>query len=77
MRVHGFQVLKDLVNVCLKLYYIDYQSDKILCTDASDNAIGAFLYQKTKILPDAIEQPIRFLSKTLTPVQSRWCGSIA
>jgi hypothetical protein len=71
-RVHAFQVLKDLVNVCPKLYYIGYQSDIILCTDASDYAIGAHLYQKAKKMLDVIEQPIRFLSKTLTPVQSRW-----
>ena len=32
MRVHEFQVLKDLVNVWPKL---DYRSDIILCTDAS------------------------------------------
>ena len=70
--VHAFQVLKNLVNVCPKLYYIDYQSDIVLCTDASDYAIGAYLYQKAKNTPNAIEQPIRFLSKTLTPVQSRW-----
>ena len=63
-----FQVLKNLVNVCSKLYYIDYQSDIVLCTDA----IGTYLYQKAKNTPDAIEQPIRFLSKMLTPVQSRW-----
>jgi len=68
--VHAFQVLKNLVNVCPKLYYIDYQSDIVLCTNASDYAIGAYLYQKAKNKPDAIEQPIRFLSKTLTPVQS-------
>ena len=66
MRVHTFQVLKDLMNVFPKLYYIDYQSEIIFCTDASDYAIlGA------KKLPDVIEQPIRFLSKTLMPVL-RW-----
>ena len=38
------------LTVCPKLYYIiHYQSDIILCTDASDYAIGAYLYQKAKI----------------------------
>ena len=46
--VHAFQVLTDLVSVCSKLYHIDNQSDIVLCTDASDNAIGAYLYQKAK-----------------------------
>jgi len=45
--VHAFQVLKDLVNVCPKLYYINYQSDIILCTYASDYAMGAYLYQNS------------------------------
>ena len=34
--------------------------------------LAYFVYQKAKNSPDAIEQPIWFLSKTLTPVQSRW-----
>ena len=76
MRVHAFQILKDLVNVCPKLYYIDYQFDIILYTDASDYAIGTNLYQKAKYSPDAIEQPIRLLGKTLIPVQCRWSYAI-
>ena len=45
---HAFKILKDMVNVWQKLDYIDYQSDTILCTDESDYAIGAYLYQKAK-----------------------------
>ena len=46
------------------------QSYIIRCTDASDYAIG-ILIPKGQNSPDAIEQTIRFLNKTLTPVQSR------
>ena len=49
-----------------------YLSDIVLCTDASDHAIGAYLYQKEKTSPDTIKQPIRFLSKIFNLVQSRW-----
>ena len=70
--VHALQILKDLVNVCPKLYYINFQSDIILCTEASDYAIGAYLYQNAKNSPDTIEKPIRFRCKMLTHVQMRW-----
>ena len=42
---HAFQVLKDLVNEFPKPLYIDYRSNIILCTDASDYAIGTYLHQ--------------------------------
>jgi hypothetical protein len=41
----AFHKLKDLVNSCPKLYYVDYTLPIYLCTDASDYAIGAYLYQ--------------------------------
>ena len=63
--MHAFQVLKNLVNIFPKLYYIDYELDIILCLHH-----WHILIPKGKNSPDTIEQAIRFLSKTFTPVQS-------
>ncbi len=43
----AFALLQDAINNCPKLYYVDYSKDSriLLCTDASDYAIGAYLYQ--------------------------------
>ena len=70
-------IVKNLINVCPTLYLnnIYYQSDLILCTDTYDYDIGAYLYQKAKnclMLLSNQAISIRFLSETLTPVQSRW-----
>jgi hypothetical protein len=65
----GFELLKSAINACPLLYYIDYNLPIILCTDASNYAIGGYLYQISK---DNLEQPIRFLSKTLSGAQLRW-----
>jgi hypothetical protein len=68
----AFLRLKDLVNACPKLYYVDYTLPIYLCTDASDYAIGAYLYQVRLIDNIEYHEPIRFLSKTLTGAQLRW-----
>jgi hypothetical protein len=43
-----------------------------LCTDASDYAKGAYLYQVRLIDDIEYHEPIRSLSKTLTGAQLRW-----
>ena len=68
----AFFTLKGLVNACPKLYYIDYKLPIVLCTDASDYAIGAYLYQVERKDGVDKQQPIRFLSKSLTGAQLRW-----
>ena len=40
----------------------------ILMTDASDFGIGAYCYQ----LVDNVEQPVAFVSKSLTSTQYKW-----
>ena len=67
--IASFYKLKDQVNECPKLYYIDDKMDVYLCTDASDYAIGAYLYQLSS---ENKEFPIRFLSKSLNSIQQRW-----
>eukprot|EP00969_Alexandrium_andersonii_P159352 7040487-Alexandrium_andersonii.AAC.1 len=47
---------------------MDEHAPIYLETDASDYGIGAYLYQ----LVDGTQQPIVFLSKTLSKVQQRW-----
>jgi len=68
--MHPFQILKDLGNACLKLYHIDFQSDIISWTDASDYNM-AYLYQMVTKFPNAIEQSVRFLSKTVNRVDGQ------
>jgi hypothetical protein len=68
----AFSHVKDLINACPKLYFIDYQAEIILCTDASDYALGAYLFQNIIRDGATIEQPIRFLSKSFTGPQLRW-----
>jgi hypothetical protein len=65
----SFERLKELINECPKLYYLNEKYPIVLCTDASDYAIGAYLFQVDEELK---ERPIRFLSKTLCGAQLRW-----
>ena len=51
-----------------KLYFMDNSADIVLETDASDYGIGAFLYQ----VVDKVNQPVAFISKSLSKVQQRW-----
>ena len=67
-----FERLKASVNVCLKLYSIDYSSRIILCTDASDFAHGTYVCQ-LRPLPNegVVEEPIRFLGGIFHGRQTR------
>jgi hypothetical protein len=72
---HAFQNLKDGVNACPKLYFISYAPEFriFLCTDASDYAFGAYLYQEyTDTKGNRVEQPIRFLSQSFRGAQLNW-----
>jgi hypothetical protein len=66
---NSFVQLKSAINNCPLLYYMDYNLPITLCTDASNYAIGAYLFQTAE---DGKELPIRFLSKTLSGAQLRW-----
>jgi hypothetical protein len=57
----AFEGLKALVNVCPKLYFIDYTLRIILYTDASDYAHGAYLCQLRRLPNEGVvEKPISF-----------------
>jgi hypothetical protein len=64
----SFILIKDMINNRPKLFYIDDKLPIYLHTDASNYAIGAYLYQ----IKDGKEVPIRFMSKTLTGAQLNW-----
>jgi len=64
----AFQRVKDAINNCPTLYFINESMPVILLTDASDYAIGAYLYQ----YDGTREYPIAFVSKSLTPQERRW-----
>ena len=64
----SFADIKDKINSCPKLFFMDEKLPIFLHTDASDYAIGAYLFQ----VKDGKEIPIRFMSKTLAGAQLRW-----
>ena len=64
----SFEAIKAMINNCPKLFYIDDKLPIYLNTDASNYAIGAYLYQ----IKNNKEVPIRFMSKTLTGAQLNW-----
>ena len=68
----SFAKTKEMINACPKLYFINYTAKIILCTDASDYAFGAYLFQMVTEGTSTIEQPIRFMSKSFTGAQIRW-----
>jgi hypothetical protein len=61
--------LQEAIIQCQKLFYLDDSLPIHLATDASDYALGAYLYQ---VRPDGTEIPIRFVSKSFTGEQLRW-----
>jgi transposase InsO family protein len=63
-----FERVRDAVSNCPKLFFVDYKSDIVLRTDASDLGVGAYLYQ----VKDGEEQPIAFLSKAFNTTQRHW-----
>jgi phage FluMu gp28-like protein len=67
--IEQFEKVKQQIISCPKLYWMDDNLPVFLHTDASDYGIGAYLFQ---VDSDGKERPIRFLSKALNAVQSRW-----
>ena len=56
------------ISNCPQLHFPDYTSPITLRTDASDFGVGGVLFQTI----DGIENPIAFVSKSLTEIQLRW-----
>ena len=64
----AFESLRELIANCPLLRFPDDSSPIILRTDASDFGIGGILFQTI----EGVENPIAFVSKSLTDVQLRW-----
>jgi hypothetical protein len=65
----AFEVLRDAVSNCQKLYFMEDDDLIYLQTDASDYGIGGYLF---KSLRDGSELPILFLSRSLNATECRW-----
>ena len=64
----AFIDIKQAVNDCPTLFFLDMDADIHLYTDASDKGIGGYLCQ----IIDGKERPVAFYSKKLTPTEQRW-----
>ena len=64
----AFEQTKEAVINCPKLHFLLPGQPIFLHTDASDYGIGAYLFQ----LVNDVEQPIAFLSRTLTKTERKW-----
>jgi hypothetical protein len=61
----AFEQIKDRINNCPTLYFLDEQAPIFLHTDASDYGIGAYLFQQK----ENKDYPIAFMSKCLEDSQ--------
>ena len=64
----AFKKVKEAIKSCPKLFFMDDHAPVFLHTDASDYGIGAYLFQ----IIDGCEQPIAFMSKTLSAEEIKW-----
>lgn len=64
----NFRKLQIAIGECPKLYFLNPNAPIYVETDASDYAIGAYLYQ----IIDGIKQPVAFMSRSLTGSQINW-----
>ena len=64
----SFGKIKQAINDCPTLFFLDDISPIFLQTDASDYGIGGYLFQ----VVNGKEIPIAFISKMLSEVESRW-----
>jgi hypothetical protein len=66
--IAAFEQIKRAISFCPQLFFLDDTSPLYLHTDASNYAIGAYLFQ----VRDDKEYPIAFLSQLLNSTQIRW-----
>ena len=64
----AFHQIKESINNCTTLFFIDDHSPITLTTDASDFGIGGYLSQ----LVDGVERPVAFVSHGLSQQEIRW-----
>jgi hypothetical protein len=73
--IEQFNDIVDAVHNCPKLFFLDEESDIVLCTDASNYGCGAYLYQicnKSLENPEGIKHPIAFISKSFDARMRKW-----
>jgi len=72
-RKAAFEDIRQAIDECPLLWFIDDFSPIFLQTDASDYGIGAYLYQKVMQENDSeVEHPIGFVSKSLVSGHDSW-----
>ena len=64
----AFEQLKQLCSQTPILAYLNYKKPSKLCTDASQNGLGADLYQKQD---DGTDQVIAYASRTLSKSEKK------
>jgi len=64
----AFHRVKDEVNNCAKLFFIDDHSPVFVGTDASDYGLGGYVYQ----IVDGNIHHIAFVSHSFTDTEARW-----
>ncbi len=65
----AYDKLQGALISCQKLYFVNYVLPIHFATDASDYALGAYVFQVDEM---GKEIPIRFLSKSFAKEQLRW-----
>jgi transposase InsO family protein len=65
----AFEDIKQAINLCPQLFFMDDESPVHLYTDASIKGVGAYLCQRKK---DGQEYPIGFFSKSLNETEQNW-----
>ena len=68
----AFELIKERIDECPSLFFMNNDYPVFLHTDASKYGIGAYLFQ---VSPDNVELPIVFISKSLSTAQSKWSVS--
>jgi hypothetical protein len=64
----AFSAIKNMINDCPTMYFLENNADIYICTDASDYGIGGYCYQ----IIENKERPVAFMSKSLTSTQLLW-----
>jgi transposase InsO family protein len=64
----AFEKIKEELNLCPQLYFLNDTDEVFLHTDASDYALGGYCFQ----LINGVEVPIYFISHSFTDAEIRW-----
>ena len=69
----AFLDIRQAIDECPKLWFLDHYSPIYLQTDASDYGIGAYLYQRvTQDDGSIVEHPVNFISKSIASGHTNW-----